>query len=72
VQVDPLKPKLKPPGVKHLKLICDVLLSSSAFKLNLRRYTKEYAVRFRFPSAEDDQPGIAVLDAGHGLTLVQF
>ena len=36
VQVDPMKPKLKPPGTKRLKLKCDILLSSSAFKLNLR------------------------------------
>jgi hypothetical protein len=42
VQVDPIKPKLKkPPGTKRLKVNCDVLLSTSAFKLNLRRYTKE-------------------------------
>ena len=40
VQVDPIKPKLKPPGTKRLKLNCDVLLSTSAFKFNLRRYIK--------------------------------
>jgi len=33
-----MKPKLKPPGAKRLKLKCDVLLSTSAFKCNLRRY----------------------------------
>jgi hypothetical protein len=38
VQVDPIKPKLKPPGTKRLKLKCDILLSNSAFKVNLRRY----------------------------------
>jgi hypothetical protein len=31
---------LKPPGIKHLKLKCDELFLSFAFKLNLRRYTK--------------------------------
>jgi len=41
VQVDPIKPKLKPPGTKHLKLKCDELLSSFAFRFNLRRYIKE-------------------------------
>jgi hypothetical protein len=42
VQVDPIKPKLKPPGTKHLKKPkCDVLLSSSDFKCNLRHYIKE-------------------------------
>jgi hypothetical protein len=38
VQVDPSKLKLKPPGTKRLKLMCDILLSTSAFKFNLRRY----------------------------------
>jgi hypothetical protein len=38
VQVDPIKPKLKPPGTKRLKLNCDILLSTSALKFNLRRY----------------------------------
>ena len=40
VQVDPMKPKLKPPGTKRLKLKCDILLSTSAFKFDLRSYTK--------------------------------
>ena len=39
VQVDTMKPKLKPPGTNHLKLMCDMLLSTSAFKLNVRRYS---------------------------------
>ena len=38
VQLDPIKPMLKPPGTKHLKLNCDGLLSSFAFESNLRRY----------------------------------
>ena len=37
--LDPIKPTLKPPGTKHLKLKCEILLSTSAFKFNLRRYT---------------------------------
>ena len=37
VQVDPMKPTLKPPGTKRLKLKCDVPLSSFAFKFNSRR-----------------------------------
>jgi hypothetical protein len=37
VQVDPIKPKF-PPGTKRLKLKLDILLSTSAFKFNLRRY----------------------------------
>jgi hypothetical protein len=31
---------LKPPGTKHWKLKCDELLSSFAFKFNLRRCNK--------------------------------
>ena len=40
VQLDPMKPKLKLPGTKRLKLKRDILLSNSAFKFNLRRYIK--------------------------------
>ena len=38
LQVDPIKPQLKLPGIKLLKLTCDILLSTSACNLNLRRY----------------------------------
>jgi hypothetical protein len=38
VQVDPIKPTLKAPGTKRLKLNYDAPLSSFAFKLDLRRY----------------------------------
>ena len=31
---------LKPPGTKHLKLKCDILLSTFAFKFNVRRCVK--------------------------------
>ena len=41
MQVDPLKPQLKPPGTKRLKPECDILLSTSAFKFSLRRYIEE-------------------------------
>ena len=41
MQVDPIKPKLKPPRTKRLKLNCDILLSTSTFKFNLRRYTTD-------------------------------
>jgi hypothetical protein len=33
-----MRPKLKPPGAKRLKLMSDVPLSTSAFRFNLRRY----------------------------------
>ena len=38
--VDPIKPTLKPTGNKRLKLQCDILLSTSAFRFNLRRYNE--------------------------------
>jgi hypothetical protein len=41
VQVDLIKPTLKAPGTKRLKLEYDGLLSDFAFKFNLRCYNKE-------------------------------
>ena len=38
VHVDPIKPTSKAPGTKRLELDYDELLSTSAFKFNLRRY----------------------------------
>ena len=40
VQVDPIKPALKAPGIQRLKLTYDDPLSNIAFKFNLRRFTK--------------------------------
>jgi len=40
VQLDPIKPYLKPPGTKRLKLKCDEPLSNIAFNFNLRRHIK--------------------------------
>jgi len=42
VQVDPIKPTLKAPGTKLLKLECDESLSNFDFNVNLRRYTTVY------------------------------
>ena len=39
MQVDPIKPTLKAPGSKRLKLKYDELLSSFGFNFNLRHYT---------------------------------
>jgi hypothetical protein len=44
VQVDPIKPELKPPGIKLLKQKCDTLLSKFAFKFNLHRYSMAAAL----------------------------
>ena len=38
MQLDPIKPTLKAPGSKRLKLQYDELLSRFAFKFKLRRY----------------------------------
>ena len=39
MQIDPIIPTLKAPGSNRLKLKYDQLVSSFAFKFNLRRYT---------------------------------
>jgi len=41
-----MKSKLKPPGTERLTLECDRLLSTSAFKFKLCRYTKVMQLRF--------------------------
>jgi len=43
VQVDPIKPKLNFLGTKRLKLKLYILLSTSAFKFKLRRYTSAFS-----------------------------
>ena len=45
-----MKPKLQPPGIERLKRKCDLLLSTSAFPFNLRRYTKALSARWDLPS----------------------
>jgi len=40
VQVDPIKPVMKPPGIESLKLKFDELLSSFAFRFKLRHYNE--------------------------------
>ena len=52
MQVDPIKPTLKGPEIKRLKLQCDGPVSIFAFKSNLRRYTKDAAEAWR--NATDD------------------
>jgi 4-hydroxy-3-methylbut-2-enyl diphosphate reductase IspH len=47
-----VKPKLKPPGTKRLKLNCDILLSTSAFKFNLRRYTVDNSILHKLAHGE--------------------
>ena len=41
MQVDPIKPTLKAPVTKRLKLMCDDPLSKFAFNSNLSRYNED-------------------------------
>ena len=41
MQVYLVKSKMKPPGIKGLKVKCNIPLSTSAFKFNLRCYSME-------------------------------
>jgi len=50
MQVDPIKPMLKPPRTKQYKLKCDELVSTSAFKFNLRRCTPPYPPHLPHPA----------------------
>jgi len=45
VQVDRLNPVLKVPGAKRLKLKYNEVVSTFAFKFDLRHYTKESTIR---------------------------
>ena len=49
MQVDPLNPKSKPPETEHVKPIYGILLSTLAFKFNLRRHIKvvRYALQLQ-------------------------
>ena len=60
MQINPIKPTLKAPGTKRLKLKYDEPLSNFGFNYNLRRYTM----------GEDVQ--VVMLGSGQGLTLVHF
>ena len=56
MQVDPSTPTLKAPGIERLKLNYDKVLTSFAFKFNLRRYTAVEEINlhshFREPGVE--------------------
>ena len=41
MQVDPIKPTVKAPGSERLNLTLKKMLSSLAFKINVRLYNKE-------------------------------
>ena len=81
MQVDPIKPKLKAPETKRLKLRYDLSLSSFAFNFNLRRCTLARLTWNYFPAALHRPSAALMLDSaaegaggggggGQGLTLV--
>ena len=53
MQVAPIKPPLKPPGIKRLNLNYNILPSTFGFRFNVRRFNKAahqcplFAVTFR-------------------------
>ena len=55
VQVDPIKPTLRAPGAKRLKLKYDETLSNFAFNFNLRRYNWD-AMRVAVDAGEVPSP----------------
>jgi hypothetical protein len=64
VQVDPIKPKLKPPITKRLKVECDILISTSTFKFKLRSYNKEKRSTRMSSSMSDQEKAEAALAGG--------
>jgi len=67
VQVDPIKSNLKPPGTKRSKLKLDVMLSTSAFKFNLRRYNvAAHAAEFALDAAGPGSPPLPPPPVGRG------
>ena len=66
-----MNPKLKPPGAKRLKLNCDVLLSTSAFKFNLRRYIMGAAAVLFVLALEHRLPNVKTI-VGRGLHSSTF
>ena len=57
VQVEPIKPTLKAPGTKRLKLKYYKLLSTSAVKFKLRRYSKDRGSDDDYDEDEDEEVG---------------
>ena len=57
-----MKPMLKPPGIDHLKLKCDILDSTFAFKFNLSRYSVDKGDEWEYTRCWDDSK---VLPAGY-------
>ena len=61
MQLDPIKPTLKPPGSKRLNLKCADLVSSFAFNFNLRRYIKAHNCII-YNVVDDSEEGLVLAD----------
>ena len=75
VQVAPIKPKLKAPGIVLLKPGYDEPVSSSAFKIQLAPLQPGrggVGAVARGPGVGDGVPVLAGAQRGQGLTLVHF
>ena len=72
MQVDPLKPKLKPLGIKRLKLSCVILRSTFAFKFKLRRYSSGGGGDATAGVGGGSGAGVAAAGSRQGLTLVHI
>jgi hypothetical protein len=69
VHIDPIKPTLKAPGTKRLKLnmsSCFQFCYNFAFKYNLRRYTKAHTELLAAERAAGDTDADAGAGAGAG------
>ena len=69
MQVDPIKPKLKAPGIKLLRLKHDRPLSHFAFKFNLRCYIKVMHAKLLYDATRPDADG---KPRSRGLGFVEF
>ena len=61
MQVDPIRPTLKPPGTKRLHLRHEKLLSSFAFNVNLRRYNLGTLLRCELMNDEGIRQGLTLV-----------
>ena len=73
MQVDPIKPKLKPPETQLWKVKWDILLSTSAFKFNSRRYIEalEDATLYEAGSALCHVVALDIPYACHGIQCLE-
>ena len=72
MQVDPIKPKLKPPGNKRLKLQYDAPPSKIAFNFNLHRYTSAVTTVMAVSVSGPATASSSVTNLGDGTYNVKY